>query len=173
MATTANTAAYRRCNTSWMHNAGYYYPRASDTENIFMCAIRALSSVTDMDTQLKNYPLKLRTDRCDKYVSLDDANRYIRALFNVHKRYHYNRGNRIRSNCYTMPDDSPYAMACVVGQGYVFIDTIDHDIYYSHSYGDIIEIWTITDMKRQLQTIQPAALQGILNGVYNSAAKIT
>ncbi len=157
--------AHSRCTTGWMHKARYYYPYASDTETIFMCAVQALSSVKNMETELKNYPLKLRTDRYNEHVSLDNANRYIRTLFDVHKRYHYNRGSRIRSNHYTMPDDSPYAMACVVGQGYVFIDTVHHDAYYSHSYGDIIEVWTITDMKEQLKTMLPEALQDILNGV--------
>lgn len=156
---------HSRCTTSRMHKAKYWYPCASDTETIFMCAVQTLSSVTDMNTKLKNYPLKFRTNRYDRHVSLDNANRYIRTLFDVHKRYHYNRGSRIRSDCYTMPDDSPYAMACVVGQGYVFIDTVRHNIHYSHSRGDIIEVWTITDMKEQLKTIPPAALQGILNGI--------
>lgn len=96
------------------------------------------------------------------YVSLDDANIYIRSLFDVRKRYHYNRGSRPTLKDFVMPDNSRYAIACV-NHEYLYVSP---DRYYGtvDSSNEIIEVWTIRGFKMpQYKYYSASELQDILD----------
>lgn len=130
----------------------YTYRNYSSIGLAFGCAVGSMSRRKELHRtmnlkQRQPIPVEMHTSKPDGYTTLDDANKYIRALFNVHKRYHYNRNERPNIDNYVMPDKSRYAIICTNGD-FVFADTDHYFSLYSMNTNEIVEVWTITSMRQ-------------------------
>lgn len=151
----------------------YRYKENSSIGLAFGCAVGKLSKNAALHKTMSTgtcpipTPMNITTSKPDGYTTLDDANKYIRALFNVHKRYHYNRNERPDIKNYVLPDNSKYAIICTNGD-YVFADT---ERYYATGLvnaNEIVEVWTLTSILESFSKEPMSCIDLYMHAIYSN-----
>lgn len=108
------------------------------------------------DPQYRNYVYEtlnefnraVATSHSDGYTTLDDANKYIRSIFKVKKRHHFNRNDRPALSTIHLIDEikDEKCIICVKGH-YIYYNGRSYFSAFDNDLDEIIEVWVLGSIK--------------------------
>lgn len=75
----------------------------------------------------------------DGYVTLPDANQFIRSNLNIRKRIDYKRGERVKLKELCLNDR---AIVCLLGH-YIYLDHNKYYSFFDNENDDVVTVWII------------------------------